>query len=138
MKKNFNELKSLETPYGKFGELVFHVSGAIYFWFKRFRIFDFDIKKMDELTTTEEFFSQWAFIDQMFLEYLSSLNDSESSKILNFTTSKGTKFEIALDDIVLQLNNHSYYHRGHIAFFCRLNNIILPQTDALVYFRTKR
>lgn len=137
LKDKFEDLKDLDTPYGTFGELVFHVSGAIYFWFSRFGIFDFTIKKMDDLTSTEEFFTQWEFIDEKFCEYLKSIDESESSKKLSFTTSKGSLFEIALENIVLQLYSHSYYHRGHIAYFCRLNNIKLPQTDALVYLRTK-
>ncbi|MFV2015127.1 MAG: DinB family protein [Candidatus Heimdallarchaeota archaeon] len=136
LKDKFDELKTLETPYGNFGELVYHISGAVYFWFKRFGKFDFEIKRMNEITSTHELFSQWEVIDQKFVEFISSVDDSESRQKLSYITSKGKKFEIELDKIVLQLNNHSYYHRGQIAYFSRLNGIFLPQTDALVFFRT--
>lgn len=136
LKENFEHLKTLETPYGSFGEIVYHLFGSVYFWLRRTGKFDFDIKRYQDISNTDELFSLWELVDKSFVEFLEKVEDKNS--ILKYVTSKGDKNEIVLNDLVTQLNNHSYYHRGQIAYFSRLNGSKLPQTDALVYYRTMR
>ena len=134
LKEKFDELKDKETPYGSFGELVYHIPISIYFWFKRMGIFDFEMKQYAQLESIQELLDNWEMIDQKYVEYLNSVKDDSIS--LSYTTSKGKEFSIPLKNLVIQLNNHSYHHRGHIGYFARLNGIFLPSTDALVYYRT--
>ena len=133
LKDDFDKFKDEKTPYGTFAELVYHIPSSVYFWFKRTGKFHFEIKKLQEMTDVNNLFSMWENIDQ---EWINCLINEDPNTILRYTTSKGKEYEITLDKLVNQLNNHQYYHRGHIAYFSRLNGKILPQTDALVYYRT--
>lgn len=135
LKEYFDTWRSLDTPYGTFGELCYHIFSAVYFWFKRTGHFDFNIKPIHELNQ-EDFFSLWEFVDSKYVELISSFEASASDIKLGYTTSKGKKFEIPAKDLVLQLYSHGYNHRAHIAYFTRLQGKKMPQTDALVYYRT--
>jgi len=135
LKDNFDTWRSLETPYGTFGELCYHVFGAVYFWFRRTGHFDFNIKPVHELNR-EEFFSVWKMVDAEFVDLIARFDASDPDINVSYTTSKGKRFEIPAKDLVIQLYSHGYNHRAHIAYFTRLQGEKMPQTDALVYYRT--
>ena len=48
LKDDFDKFKDLETPYGTFAELVYHIPQSVYFWFKRTGKFHFEIKNIQE------------------------------------------------------------------------------------------
>lgn len=132
--EDFNTFENMKTPYGTFSELVYHIPGSTYFWFRRTGKFTFIIKRLEEMEGVDDLFAMWKKVDQEWINYL---QNEDPNSVLTYTTSKGKKYEVSLVKMVNQLNNHQYYHRGHIAYFCRLNGKILPPTDALIYYRSQ-
>ncbi len=141
LKESYNDLKLVATPYGNFQELVYHLFGAIYFWMKRTGYADFEIKPLKDIQSTEEMFQTWELVDQKFLQVIQKMKSSNfgSDHTFKYKTAKGDELEITIEHMVLQLNNHSYYHRGQIAYIVRTQNKKpMPQTDAAVYFRENK
>ena len=86
-------------------------------------------------------FKAWELTDQKFVEIIEKMEKENLTPdhIFKYKNKNGEMSEITLKNIVLQLNNHSYYHRGQIGFAVRLQNKTpLPQTDAIVYFRENK
>ena len=141
LQTSFDELKDVETPYGTFQELVYHIPTAIYFWLKRIGCAQYDLLPKEQVKSVEELFNQWEITDQAlitFVEQMEAENKPANHKF-KYKTSKGLEFEITLELILLQLNNHGSYHRGQLAYIVRSNNKPgLPATDALVYYREKK
>ena len=141
LKEYYSELQSFNTPYGTFHQLVYHLFGAIYVWSKRIGYADFEIKPLDDLKTMDDMFKAWELTDQKFVEIIEKMEKENLTPdhIFKYKNKNGEMSEITLKNIVLQLNNHSYYHRGQIGFAVRLQNKTpLHQTDANVYFRENK
>lgn len=141
LKESYNDLKDVATPYGNFQELIFHLFGAVYFWMKRIGYADFEIKTLKDSPSTDELFQTWELVDQKFIEAVKKMQASNfgPEHIFKYKTSKGLEFQTTIDHMILQLNNHCYYHRGQIAYIVReQHKTPMPQTDAIVYFRENK
>ena len=54
---------------------------------------------------------------------------------IKYTNSKGQTFENTIRDMLFHIINHSTYHRGQIATYCKLDNITPLVTDYIFYKR---
>jgi len=68
---------------------------------------------VDEIAReTERVYDTWR-------SYLAELSDPDLERWLPYTSWEGDAFENRVDDIVVQLSGHSFYHRGQIASLIR-------------------
>lgn len=54
---------------------------------------------------------------------------------IRYTNSQGKTFENSVRDMLFHAVNHSTYHRGQIATYCKLNNLTPQVTDYIFYKR---
>lgn len=137
----FDELQSITTPYGTLAELIFHVFGAVSLWLKRLGISVEGFKRINQIASIDELFSLWEAVDNKYNEFIEQLNQNNTSPnyLFKYKNAKGEDLEIPVNEMVFQLHNHSYYHRGQIAYVVRANNKNpLPGTDSIIYYRENK
>lgn len=54
---------------------------------------------------------------------------------IRYTNTQGKTFENSVRDMLFHAVNHSTYHRGQIATYCKLNNLTPQVTDYIFYKR---
>lgn len=138
LRESFDDLKLISTPYGSFQDLVYHIYVVSYYWLSRIGCADYELKTLSEIKSKEELFKQWELADIKLVNFMDKMVDEGKSPDHKFKykTSKGIESEISLRLILSQINNHSYYHRGQLAYIVKINGKPgLPQTDSLVYYR---
>lgn len=86
----------------------------------------------------------WAVRELMKLKEINESNYQNSLRIIDnfdferkikYTNSKGSAFENTIRDMLFHIINHSTYHRGQIATYCKLDNITPLVTDYIFYKR---
>lgn len=94
----------------------------------------------EKLCTTDV----WAIRDLAVLKEINKLNYQNSLRIIDgfdfekkirYTNSKGKAFENTIRDMLFHIINHSTYHRGQIATYCKMENITPLVTDYIFYKR---
>jgi uncharacterized damage-inducible protein DinB len=69
------------------------------------------------------------------ISILNELADRDPDQIISYAMSDGTPFQDRIADILLQVINHSTYHRAQIATQFRINGIQPPVTDYIALRR---
>lgn len=124
-KDNFDKTKIIQTPYGTIEEVIYHMFFASNIWLGRIANEQFKVKKLEELSTKEEFFDEWS----RFMEYCLKHN-LDYEKIIDVKTLDGEVFKMTVEDILLHISHHSFLHRGHLGAIIRINNLNpLPGPD---------
>lgn len=94
----------------------------------------------EKLSTTDV----WAIRPMNTLKEINKINYQNSLYIIDnfdferkikYTNSKGQSFENTIRDMLFHIINHSTYHRGQIATYCKLDNITPLVTDYIFYKR---
>lgn len=128
-KVNFNETKLIQTPYGSIESVIYHMFFATNIWLGRIANQQFEIKRLSNLTTNQDFFNEWLKIDTRFVEYCQT-HDLNYDKIIDVKTLSGEEFKLSVEDILLHMSHHSFLHRGHLGTIIRINNFPpLPGPD---------
>jgi uncharacterized damage-inducible protein DinB len=131
IKDDFNKIRTLETPYGELGHIIYHLFEAVHIWLNRITNNYLEIKSYNELSEQNEFFNIWKSIDKRFISYTENIGSSfDYNKIIIFNKKSGDVLQMLLGDILMHISHHSFYHRGQIATLLRINNFIaLPDLD---------
>lgn len=128
-KDNFDETKMIQTPYGNIESVIYHMFFASNIWLGRIANQQFEIKKLGDLRSTQEFFTEWIKIDSRFVEYCKT-HDIDYDKIIDVKTLSGEEFKLSVEDILLHISHHSFLHRGHLGAIIRTHNLPpLPGPD---------
>ena len=69
--------------------------------------------------------------------FLAAVNDEQLKGEIRYTNTRGEAFALPLWQPVLQLVNHSTYHRGQLVTMLRQMGYAAPQTD-FSYFCNER
>ena len=126
---NFENLRTIPTPYGELGTILYHIFKATNVWLNRISSQNVEMKSYKELITKQEFYDEWIKIDQRFLT-LAKETVFDYTKVLHVTTSSGDQFTVKVEDALLHLSHHSFQHRGNLGSIIRLQNLEpLPGLD---------
>lgn len=112
-------------------QLINHIINAQEIW---------NVRIEEKLSTTDV----WAIRPMNTLKEINKINYQNSLYIIDsfdferkikYTNSKGQAFENTIRDMLFHIINHSTYHRGQIATYCKLDNITPLVTDYIFYKR---
>lgn len=112
-------------------QLINHTINAQEIW---------NVRIEEKLSTTDV----WAIRPMNTLKEINKINYQNSLYIIDnfdferkikYTNSKGQAFENTIRDMLFHIINHSTYHRGQIATYCKLDNITPLVTDYIFYKR---
>ncbi|MVM28510.1 hypothetical protein GO755_00600 [Spirosoma sp. HMF4905] len=88
----------------------------------------------DPVYTFDELEQEWTRSVEPWIAYLTARTEEDLSTELKFIGFDGAQYAVSLQDIALQLNYHSFHHRGQIQTLIRQQGLI---PDTLDYIRTK-
>ena len=118
------------------GRLFSHLINCQYKWMARL-VGDPKADEMswwDPVYTFDELEQEWTKSIALWIAYLTARTEDELSAELNFIGFDGGQYAVSLQDIALQLNYHSFHHRGQIQTLIRQQGLV---PDTLDYIRTK-
>ena len=129
-----NSLKGLEKKDERIGDLLSHIVLAQKLWLNRTLRREIIVKPWDKLSV-QECISQSTSVTAEWVNMLENLNDKDLDKRIEYTNTKGKKYVNTIRDIVMQVINHSTYHRAQIAQKVRSLGRTPAVTDYIVYQR---
>ena len=129
-----NSIQGLEKKDERLGELLSHILSAQKLWLNRVLEREHIIKPWDKLPV-QEGVSQSTSITANWVNLLESYNDKDLDKRIEYMNTKGEKYVNTIRDIVMQVINHSTYHRAQIAQKVKALGGKPAATDYIVYQR---
>ena len=129
-----NSIKGLEKKDERLGELLSHILSAQKLWLNRVLEREHIIKPWDKLPV-QEGVSRSTSITANWVNLLESYNDKDLDKRIEYMNTKGEKYVNTIRDIVMQVINHSTYHRAQIAQKVKALGGKPAATDYIVYQR---
>ena len=129
-----NSLKGLEKKDERIGELLSHIVAGQKLWLGRILKRGVVVSPWDEIPV-QECISQSTSVTAEWINLLESYTDKELDKRIEYMNTKGEKHVNTFRDIVMQVINHSTYHRAQIAQKVRSLGGIPAVTDYIVYQR---
>lgn len=67
--------------------------------------------------------------------YLDALDDAELARVVSYAASSGTGYANAVEDILLHVWSHGYYHRGQVGMLINSMGGTPPAIDYIVHRR---
>ena len=117
------EDKREEAAYQKALDLLAHIAAARALWLFRFGVAETGPDSAEELfprgNTLADVEVQLGTMHGRWSEFLHSLDDGELSRIFEYRSIEGERFQNRIEDLLTQLFGHSWYHRGQIASIVR-------------------
>lgn len=129
--------KEIESSFNSLYKTVFHVLGAETVWFSRLQQ-GAHIAKMDDTFNgqMQELGSAWNQMDRQWLNFMNNITDDFLNKKLDYQNMKGDPFSQEVYLIVLQVFNHSTYHRGQMVTILRqVGSEKIPNSDFISWSR---
>jgi uncharacterized damage-inducible protein DinB len=125
---------SLKKKNIKSEELLSHIISAQKIWLNRILGRNTVIDPWHKLTQ-EDWIPQSIPITAEWINLLESFKENDFERRIEYTNTKGEKFFNTVKDIIVQVINHSTYHRAQIAQLVRQSGGEPAKTDYIVYQR---
>lgn len=77
----------------------------------------------------------WDEMQQKLTVFLSGLTETDLSKLISYTNTRGESYSTPLVHMMQHLVNHATYHRGQIVTMLRQLGVKPVNTDMIFYFR---
>ncbi len=112
-----------------------HILGAQRMWLSRFAGAGLDrVPSIEDFPTLPAWIVGWEETAAGLEAFLASLSDEQLAAPVTWRNSRGQSFTRPLWQPVLQLINHSTYHRGQVVSLLRQMGYTAPSTDLIYYF----
>jgi uncharacterized damage-inducible protein DinB len=125
---------SLKKKNNKSEELLSHIISAQKIWLNRILGRNTVIDPWHKLTQ-EDWIPQSIPITAEWINLLESFKENDFERRIEYTNTKGEKFFNTVKDIIVQVINHSTYHRAQIAQLVRQSGGEPAKTDYIIYQR---
>jgi len=134
IRQTAESIVGLKKKNEKSEELLSHIISAQKIWLNRILGRDIAANPWQKITQ-EEWILQSTAVTAEWINFLEGLHDEGFEKRIEYKNSKGEKFVNTIKDIVVQVINHSTYHRAQIAQLIRQSGGEPVKTDYIVYQR---
>jgi uncharacterized damage-inducible protein DinB len=112
-----------------------HILGAERLWLSRFLGVSPDrVPSIEDFPTLPAWIAGWEETAAGLEAFLASLTDEQLATPVTWKNTRGASFTRPLWQPVLQLINHSTYHRGQVVSLLRQMGYTAPSTDLIYYF----
>jgi uncharacterized damage-inducible protein DinB len=125
---------NLKKKNNKSEELLSHIISAQKIWLNRILGRNTVIDPWHKLTQ-EDWIPQSIPITAEWINLLESFKENDFERRIEYTNTKGEKFFNTVKDIIVQVINHSTYHRAQIAQLVRQSGGEPAKTDYIIYQR---
>ena len=122
-----------KSSFGSVSSTVVHVWWAEKLWTQRLSKVTPDYR-FPSSVPKETTLSGWIADSKKFTDLILNFNQSELEEIINYSTSKGSKYSNARINMCHHCINHSTYHRGQLVLMMRLHGFTdVPSTDYITF-----
>ncbi len=127
------KLLSVENPPQRCISLISHIISAQDVWYERLTGSpDYQITLWDDYTLNEcKILSQQS--SEVWLKLIRNVKNVDFSRLVEYKTETGHRFEAAFTEVALHVANHSNYHRGQINSLLSSNGFEPAKID-FIYF----
>ena len=125
---------NLKKKSNKAEEILSHLISAQQIWLNRVLQRDVVTDPWKKLTE-EEWIPKSTPLTSEWINFLEGLHENDFEKRIEYTNTKGDRFTNTIKDIVVQVLNHSTYHRAQIALLIRQAGGEPAKTDYILYQR---
>ena len=123
-KDNFDEIRKIKTPYGEIGQIMYHIFDSHNFWINQLMNDNYELKDYFDLNTEKEFFDEWIKVDKRFIGFTETNTEKVNyKKEINVIFAPGEELMMTIDNIIMHMSHHSFYHRGTLGAVIRMNNL---------------
>ena len=128
-------LLSADVPPEKALSLMSHIVNAQEIWLCRITRKAYDTNSVWKILSKSELKTALKNSSEAMTAYISSLQESDLEKNIEYTNIKGEAFKTRLKDIITHLLFHSAYHRGQVIILMKPVVNELPATDYIKFAR---
>jgi uncharacterized damage-inducible protein DinB len=116
---------------------IYHMWDAETIWYKRLAGESLRTRPSESfLGTDAEFFKAFDEQSRKYITLLENMPGEKISGSCTYTTTEGKEHATKIADIIMQVMNHSTFHRGQIITLLRNAGVTeLPSTDYITYIR---
>lgn len=131
------EKLKIQTEYGLLLDRIIHIFASYEMWFARIHGKSPQSQmNSSNFTSWGEIESKWKESDQLFIDYLKSVENSKLLEKASYTSLDGKNYTRVVRDILLHLIQHPTYHRGQISAILKERGIAkMPGTDMVVFVK---
>jgi uncharacterized damage-inducible protein DinB len=129
-----DELRASEQ-FRKAVYLMGHIIAARRMWLFRFGVVRENAELFPTETNLNDLPAQLSAMETLWLEHLSQLDDTELARVFEYQSYEGPRFRNSVEEILIQLFGHSWYHRGQIAMLLRSVGAEPAVTDFVFWAR---
>jgi uncharacterized damage-inducible protein DinB len=115
-------------------EILSHLISAQQIWLNRVLERDVVTDPWNKLTE-EEWLPKSIPVTAEWINFLEGLHENDFEKRIKYTNTKGNDFTNTIKDVIVQVLNHSTYHRAQIALLIRQAGGEPAKTDYIFYQR---
>ncbi|MDQ2921738.1 MAG: DinB family protein [Acidobacteriota bacterium] len=115
--------------------LLGHIVAARRMWLFRFGVLKENVELFPREVTFAELPNQIAAMETMWSQYLNQLDDAALARVFEYQSYEGPRFRNTIEEILIQLFGHSWYHRGQIAQLVRSMGAKPAVTDFVFWSR---
>jgi len=127
-------IRNLKKQNDKAEKILSHLIMAQLVWLNRVLEKDIVTDPWKRLVG-EEWIPKSTLLTAEWINFLEGLNENDFEKRIEYTNTKGEKFSSKIKDIIIQVINHSTYHRAQIAMLVRQASGEPAITDYIFYQR---
>ena len=129
-----NSISGLEKKDERLGELLSHLVSAQQLWLNRVLGREIVVNPWEK-HTVQESIAQSTTVSAEWVNLLESHSDKDLDNRVEYKNTKGESYSNAVRDIIIQVINHSTYHRAQIAQRVKALGSKPAVTDYIVYQR---
>ncbi|MGH9687839.1 MAG: DinB family protein [Candidatus Acidiferrales bacterium] len=130
--------RDLGSSFKSVRDTLAHIYGAQWIWLERWhgRV-PSGLPSAADFPDLETLRQRFAEIDRNLIDYASSLNADDVTRVMSIKTSSGAVFAQPLWQMLQHVANHGTYHRGQIATMLRQLGAKASSTDLIGFYRER-
>jgi uncharacterized damage-inducible protein DinB len=84
--------------------------------------------------TVTSLFDRWRYVETCVREFLSTLQDEDLSRVMEFNLGDGVRYSMPLGQLLHHAAIHGVHHRGQVALLLRTLDHVPGNFDILLYY----
>ena len=128
-------IRDAGVSFGSILGTLAHILGTQRVWLSRFSgISPGRVPSIEDFPTLPAWIAGWEETAAGLEAFLAGLSDEQLAAPVSWTNTRGASFTRPLWQPVMQLVNHTTYHRGQVVSLLRQMGYTAPSTDLIYYF----
>ena len=120
---SFDKIRTLKTPYGEMGEIMYHIFDSPNIWLNFLTGETIELKPYNKLTSKKLFYDEWKMVEERLQKYLEYSKELDYGKRMHIVFDDGFEMNTSIEELLMHISHHAFYHRGTLGVLVRENNL---------------